>query len=371
MKCTPALVMSLCGLAFAGIASAQPRAVVRDLPLAVAPQDGDKAQEAKQEPAQEPEEPDRKPATPLGPRQIKLFLNDGTIIAGDLTIDYFNVETEFGNLKIPVAKLRKLTPGLDSTPGRAEKIAKLVADLGADDYKVREEAHRELLDMGVGVRAELERYAADENAERRRHIAEINKALEEQAIELAEEGEDASQSWIRQDTVVTTDFTVIGKVSPSQLTVTSKFGTLNVSVADLLRAERIENEKSSLRKTIAVEGANLVQRSFKSSGIRVEAGDRITVKADGFIVMTPWGGDQQSTPDGGLNWGQYAAGIPSGALIARIGDKGPIVKVGRSTTFTAKQSGVLQFAVAMQNQYANEGYNYPGKYDVRIRVDPK
>ncbi len=366
-----AIMLSFLSLGFASWVSAQPGSVPpTTLPVAGTTQEAAKPDDKKQEKPADAEEPNRKPAAPLGPRQIKLFLNDGTIIAGDLTIDSFSVQTEFGNLKIPVDKLRMLTPGLDSTPGTAEKITKLIADLGADDYKVREEAHRELVEMGAGIRAELDRFANDENAERKRHVGEIAKAIEEQT---AEQDEDApeGQSWIRQDTVVTHDFTVVGKVSPSQLTVTSKFGSLNVAIADLIRAERMEETKSSLRKTIAVEGSNLIQRSFKSSGVRVQAGDRITIKADGQVTMTPWGGEQQSTPDGGANWGQYAAGIPGGALVAKIGEKGTIFKVGRSYSFTAKQAGVLQFAVAMQAQFAGEGYNFPGKYDVRLRVDPK
>lgn len=368
-----AMLWSFLGLAFAGIVVAQPGGKIPP-PTTVPdakPQEGEKPQDKAQEKPAEPEEPNRKPAEPLRPRQIKLFLNDGTIIAGDLTIDSFNVQTEFGNLKVPIEKLRMLTPGLDSTPGVAEKINKLIADLGADDYKIREEAHRELVEMGAGIRAELDRFAADENAERRRHVGEISKAIEEQAAELEEENGASGQPWIRQDTVVTHDFTVVGKVTPDQLTVTSKFGTLNVAIADLIRAERSEDTKTSMRKNVAVEGTNLVQRSFKSSGIRVQAGDKISIKADGLITMTPWGGEQQSTPDGGANWGQYTNGIPGGALVAKIGDKGNVFKVGRSYTFTAKQAGVLQFAVAMQNQFANEGYNYPGKYDVRVRVDPK
>lgn len=367
-----AVMLSFLGFATAEIAMAQPG---KPLPPSTAPsatpQEAAKPDDKPQEKPAEAEEPNRKPTQPLRPRQIKLFLNDGTIIAGDLTIDSFSVQTEFGNLKVPIEKLRMLTPGLDSTPALSERINKLIADLGADDYKIREEAHRELVEMGAGIRSELDRFAADENAERRRHVGEISKAIEEQAAEQEDDGAAGGQSWIRQDTVVTHDFTVVGKVSPDQLTVTSKFGSLNVAIADLLRAERLEETKTSLRKNVAVEGANLIQRAFKSSGVRVQAGDKITIKADGLITMTPWGGEQQSTPDGGTNWGQYSNGIPGGALVAKIGEKGTIFKVGRSYSFTAKQAGVLQFAVAMQNQFANEGYNYPGKYDVRVRVDPK
>jgi hypothetical protein len=37
----------------------------------------------------------------------------------------------------------------------------------------------------------------------------------------------------------------------------------------------------------------------------------------------------------------------------------------------AKTNGTLYFAIAMQNQYANQGYNYPGQYNVRVKVQPQ
>ena len=45
-------------------------------------------------------------------------------------------------------------------------------------------------------------------------------------------------------------------------------------------------------------------------------------------------------PDGAPNYGWYVPNqIPGGALVAKIGDKGTIFKVGRQMTFTAKNSG--------------------------------
>ena len=44
---------------------------------------------------------------------------------------------------------------------------------------------------------------------------------------------------------------------------------------------------------------------------------------------------------------------------------------GASSTFVAKQSGTFQLAIGMQNEYANEGYQFPGEYRVKLKVDPK
>lgn len=315
----------------------------------------------------------RATAPPLGPRHIRLHLLDGSVISGDLSVSEISVDTAFGKLVVPIGRLRSFTPGLDSNTKLSEKIEMLIKNLGSDDYQTREQAHKDLAAMGRSVQKELQRFVSDDNAEIKRHVGEIQKEIDEQAEERADdEDAPAEQPWIRLDTVVTSDFTVLGQVSPKEFQIQSKYGPLTVALADVKQAERETVVRESLRKSITVEGANLAQRTFKSSGIRVQVGDKISVKAEGSIVMSPWGGNSASGPDGAANYGWYLPNqIPGGALVARIGEKGTIFKVGRQSNFVAKNSGVLQFAIAMQAEYANEAYAFPGQYTVKLRVDPK
>jgi hypothetical protein len=315
----------------------------------------------------------RRPVVPLGPKHIRLHLFDGSVISGDLSVSEITVDTSFGKLIVPIDKIRSFTPGLDSNPKQVEELTALINSLGSDDYKTREQAHKDLAAMGMKVRKELEAYVNSENAEIKRHVTEIIKELEAAAEEQGDDEEaTAEEPWIRLDTVVTTDFTVVGKVSPPEFSIQSKYGPLNIKLADVKMAAREVAARESLRKTVTVDGSNLAQRTFKSSGIRVEAGDKITVRADGNIIMSPWGSNAATGPDGAPNYGWYIPNqIPGGALVARIGDKGQIFKVGRQSTFVAKNAGVLQFAIGIQNEYANEGYQYPGQYSVKLRIDPK
>lgn len=317
----------------------------------------------------EPEAP-RTPAAPVNPKLVMLHLQDGTVIAGEMTINEISVATEFGELKVPLDKIRSIAPGLASSPELAGRVNGLIQDLGSDDYKAREQAHKDLQAMGLKVQRILEAYRNDENSERKRHIGEILKDFEEQASQQDDEEAPTERPLIAKDTVVTDDFTIVGKISPAEFKVSSKYGPLNVALADLKRAERPRSVKEAIRKSVQVPGDNLVQRTFKNSGIKVEAGDKITIRADGSIVMSPWGSDQMSGPDGGANYGWYVANqIYGGALVAKIGDKGTVFKVGSKHTFTAKTSGVLQFAVAMQHQYSQQGYSYPGNYNVKVTVE--
>ena len=309
----------------------------------------------------------------LGPKYLRLHLLDGSVISGDLSVNEIEVQTPFGKLVVPIDRIRSLKPGLDSYPKVLAEIEGLIKGLSSDDYKTREQAHKDLGAMGVKVRKELERYKDDENAEIKRHVGEILKEMDEQAEQAADdENSTAEQPWIRLDTLVTTDFTVVGKVSPQEFQIASKYGPLTIHLADVKQGERQIAVRESLRRNVTVDGSNIAQRSFKSSGVRVEAGDKITLRADGSIVMSPWGSNAAASPDGAPNYGWYVPNqIPGGALVARIGDKGTVFKVGRQSTFVAKNAGVLQFAVGIQAEYANEGYQYPGQYQVKLKVDPK
>ncbi len=316
----------------------------------------------------------RTPTVELGPKFIRLHLQDGSVISGDLTVSEIAVETQFGKLVVPIDKIRSFAPGLDANTKLDEQIQALIKTLSSDDYKTREQAHKDLAAMGRKVQKELEKFAADENAEVKRHVTEILKELEEAAAEAdeIEGGAGANQPLARLDTVVTTDFTVLGRVEPAQFEIQSKYGPLTIQIADIARGEREVGERESLRRLVSVTAANLAQRGFKSTGIRVQAGDRVTIKAEGNLVMSPWGNNAQSGPDGMQNYGWYIPGqIPGGALCARIGDKDTVFKVGSNSTFVAKKSGIIQLAIGMQGDYANEGYQFPGEYKVRLKVDPK
>jgi hypothetical protein len=309
---------------------------------------------------------------PLDPRFIRLRLQDGSVISGNLSVAEIEMDTDFGKLTVPIDRIRSFSPGLDSYPELAAEIDKMIEDLGADDYKLREETQKELLKMGRKIRRELEKYKRDENAERQRRVQQIIEALDERAMEHEAFDEEQAEPWIREDTLVTTEFTAVGKILPKTFEIESKYGSLTVELADVQVGERGSRRAAPVHRKLNVTGMNLVQTNLKSSGVQIRKGDKVTVRADGQIVMSPWGSNSICGPDGGSNFGWYVANeIPGGALVARIGSSGKVFKVGSSHSFVAKSSGTLYFAIAMQHQYANQGYNYPGQYNVRIKVQPQ
>lgn len=316
----------------------------------------------------------RPPAAPVDPRVVRFHLMDGSMVSGELTIDQISVTTEFGELVVPIPALSSFTPGLGSYPKVAGEIDALVEKLGSDDYQTREQAHKDLGQMGLKVRRQLEAKKSDENAERKRHVEQLLKDMEsmaEEQAELAEEGEgEAITEWISDDTVVTNKFSVVGKISPQEFVMKSKYGPLNVKLSDIRKMDREQTTSEAVVRRVEVSGTHLAQMSYKETGIRVEAGDKVTITADGQLVMSPWGNNMSSGPEGGQNFGWYVQNkIAGGALIGKIGNSNEEFKIGGKHTFTAKRSGMLKLAIAMQAQYAQQGYNFPGQYNVRVKVE--
>jgi hypothetical protein len=306
------------------------------------------------------------------PNELRLHLWDGNVITGELEISELTVNTEFGALTIPVSKVLSLRPGLDSFPERQAEIAKLVEDLGAPDFQQRENARRALLAMGRLLHEEIYRFDDGGNGERKRHLEEIRKEFELQmdnADDIDEwDAGDLPKPLVRKDQVETRDFVVVGKIATESFQVGSKYGPLSVNLADVRYADREPTGSLVRRATVTVLGNDFAGTSMKSTGIRLERGDRVVVRATGNITMSPWGNQAVANPDGNTAYGVFDS-HGGGTLLARIGDNGEYIKVGAKATFTARKAGVLNLGIAVQSDYAQQGYQFPGEYKVKLVVE--
>ncbi len=310
------------------------------------------------------------PVKPLPPDFITLYLMDGTVIPGRLSMKEIAVETQFGNLSVPVASIKSLTPGLQSHPQLAKEVSGLIADLGSGNYNDREKAQQTLIKMGSSIRGELERHQSDSDVERRNRVKAILTEFDALAEQFEmEDSPDALPLLQQRDTIETTEFTIVGKIVPQSFAVKSPYGDLNVKLADIRKGERDLHKEEDLRRTFTVDASHLTSRGPLSTNIRVGRGDVVTITADGTLTMTPWGNNAVTTPDGAQNYGWFIPGqIPTGALVGKIGGDN-FTKFGSKTTFTAERSGVLQLAIGMQADYAQN--QFPGQYSVKVRVQRK
>lgn len=299
---------------------------------------------------------------------IRFHMWDGSIVAGLVTMDVISIKTEFGVLEVPVARIKKLFPGLNSFPELDKKIKMLIAQLSDKDFAMRETAHRELTNMGLQIREQLRNANSDGSAEQKKRLSEIRQAIEEEFEDAEENGGSTERALIRGDSIETPEFNIVGKILEETFTVNSKFGQLTVELSDVKMADRpVQEKKSATKKTVKIASDAFFQRTPANTRIRVTKGDKISIKADGVVQWTNW--STSSTPDGLSNQGQFQ-GIQSGTLCARIGSSGKIFKVGKEHTGVAKQSGTLYLGIAIQDSYVQQNYRWTGNYNAKVRVTP-
>jgi len=318
-------------------------------------------------PAATDSEATEKPAPKTPPDVVKVYMLDGSIITGKINLKEFLVETSYGLLKVPVADVLKITPGLDSHPEVAANMAALVDKLGSTEFNERETAQKELTNMGPTIRSELAKFAKDPDAERRNRVqailAEIDQATDEDSGK--------NESWVRGDTLTTPTFAIVGTIQPRTFEMISSYGTLTIKLPEVRALSRnIAAARPETTKTVEVQGAHNANNNPLTTTIKVEKGDQITFSAEGSITLSPWGNRAISSPEGAANYGWFIPGqIPMGALVGRIGKDGQFFKIGNKLTMTADRAGVLCFGVGIQADFA--GNNFPGSYKVKVKIKPK
>lgn len=299
------------------------------------------------------------------PDVIKLNLMDESIITGKLSVKEIAVETQYGTLNIPVDKIKSFTPGLQSHPGYAKQVSTLIQALGSSNFNEREKAQVQLMDKMPTIRGELEKYQNDADTERRNRVVAILTQYEEAAADEPA----TSSAWLMQqkDVVETVDFTIVGKIVPQSFQLTSQYGALTIQLADIRKAQRDTNKKEDLRQTITVDASNFAYKNPLNTNIRLERGDKLTITAEGTIQMQPWGNNASASPEGNQQYGWFLGNqIAMGALIGRVGTNDQFTKIGNKYSMTVDKGGVLQLAIAMNNDY-NEN-QFPGKFTVKIHV---
>jgi len=278
-------------------------------------------------------------APEIDPQFLRFEMWDGTVVSGIVSIPAIDVETEFGDLKIPIERLVDFRPGLVSLPELRSKVELLVEQLGDREFRTREAAHRELVGMGPMLMQMFSDLDDGGDAERKKHLTKIKEEVQSMMDEQEEEDGSPVDSGVSNgDRIQTPEFAIVGKIVQEEFQVKSKIGDLRILLADL------------------------------STKIRVSKGDKITISASGIVQWTNW--SQTASPDGLPNQGNWN-GLSNGSLAARIGADGKVIGVGSDNKFTAEKSGILYLGIAMPDNYVNNtGYRWTGKFKAKVKVEP-
>lgn len=300
------------------------------------------------------------------PNEIRLHLNDGSVVTGELTLAELQVTTEFGPLTVPISRIQSVRPGLESYPELSEKLSQLVQQLGDENYENREQAEKALLGYGLAIKNFIASLDEASDSELKRRLGTIKKALAE--LEDLDEEESEDPAWIEGDTIVTDHFTIVGKIQSDEFSLASKYGDLTIKLSDVKFGTRQWGTREPVSRTLSVNAQNFVQRDPESTKIRVQRGDRVGIKVEGTLYLSPW--DETASPEGLPEYGTYMGKYPIGAVLVRFG-KGEWQMVGREKSLTANRDGTIEFAVAMMDNFIQNGYEFPGEYKIKLRVEPR
>jgi hypothetical protein len=158
---------------------------------------------------------------------VEVRLTDTSTLKLTLRDERVEVETRYGRLFIPVAEVRHIEFATRVPDDVAKRIELAVADLGSDQFRLREAASAELTALRERAYPGLLRAAKHADPETARRVEELLAHLRETVP--------ADQLAIRpHDTIQTDEMKVVGRITAAAFKVTTAaFGEQSLKLADV------------------------------------------------------------------------------------------------------------------------------------------
>jgi hypothetical protein len=271
------------------------------------------------------------------------------------------VNTRYGKLTVPASDVRRLEFGFRYPDGVEAKVNKAIEELGATEFRDREEAEQRLAGIGLHAIPELRRALRSDNPEVVRRAGSVLKNLE------AKLGADKSE--LRDyDTIETPEFTVKGRIDLGVLKVRTKFfgeATLRITDIRVFRGVGLVNNTDFVLD--AGLYAKMTQNQWMETNIEVSNGQQVDIAVSGQIDQWPQGPGQYMCGPGGLpnHPGVRGTQFSPGSVIGRIGPSGTPFAVGASFKGKAGESGKLYLRVAPSPWNCDSS----GSYKVKVTVE--
>lgn len=316
----------------------------------------EKAEENDQEKENGEEEPEDGDEKEPEEEYSQVYMKDNTYVEGVVNIENFEVETEYGKLVVPRDQIIKIRIGKNADKELKENIEKLIGKLADEEFKVREDATKELGALGAVALEELREAAKSEDVEVKTRAEKLVKEVEQSIAPDAEE-------IIDDDEIVARKFTIRGTLLVDKLVIKTRYGTITADKKDVKTL--VVSKTSFYTRTIVVNGdSNSGSDAMLDTGINLRKGEKVSIKASGTVHIRSYG--ITSTPDGSSNRSSHYSGIPIGGLMGKIGPSGKLFKVGSNYAGVADQNGRLYLAVAVRS-----GYSTTGDFRVTVQVEKK
>lgn len=276
---------------------------------------------------------------------VRVHLNGGTIIVGNVKTTTLPVKTKYGVLQVPFDEITSMKIGIHYDEGQREAIQKAVKSLSSGVYKEREAATKNLVKFGHHALPFLPLKSSD--TEQQRRAEDVEK-------KILEANPNVVPSY---DIVRTQEMEIKGEILIDFLEVTAKNQELGLLKPKMTNITQIFVLKMG-DGTVTVDAAG----KWMDTGIALEPNMRLNISAKGQVDLFPMQPGQYVATPKGYNTAGKGGQFMAGALIAKIGHSDPFL-VGENFNSVAGKSGNLQLFI-VESPWNNVS---SGTYQVTIK----
>lgn len=295
------------------------------------------------------------------------YFRDDSKVAGEPDLEFIEVRTSYGLLKVPMSELVRVRFARRVSPEMAESIDRLIEQLGDEDFETRQKASDALGDIGAPALPALRKAVKSMSEEVKRKAEELLSeiyAQEDEQQQANGERDGLPQLQGTDDELMSTRMTIKGQVTQDQFAINSRYGRLTVDTAML--AGIVFRVVGPSSRQVSVAASFQPPGNWFDSRLDIEHGQRIRIAASGVISVSNYG--VSCGPDGTT---QYATnrsfdGLPVLSLVGKIGKRGKAFLIGSSHKGKAAGSGKLYLAITPF--YYNPG-GAIGNYQVKIDIE--
>jgi hypothetical protein len=305
------------------------------------------------------------------PGEVDIHFLNGSTLRLIVQSEKLDIATSYGKLSVPIKDVRAIEFGLHFPEGMEGKIEAAVKGLGSGDYRTREKAGAELIELGpysYPAIIEASRASAPEISQRAKELAK--------KMQAAHPKKDLKVTV--DDKIVTKAFTIVGRIQTSELEAKSEyFGKLKPTLATMRNLRSVGGGSQDM--DFAMDSSKYAnQGQWMDTGYHVDGRSAIVITAKGFIDVWPQQGGQYLSGPNGFQAMQRGGGFPVGGLgrkigmvnqqqhcgmlLGKIGDDGEIFIVGERYEGTPETEGKLMLHIGPSQWNCASA----GNYDVKV-----
>ena len=291
--------------------------------------------------------------------QPVFFLRDGSRITGLPDFDSLQVKTRYGTLNVPSTDLvrLRLIPRTGNEP--REDIEAEILRLGGSDFEEREAAMDALRKLGTPALPFLSKLTTSDDEEVRNRSYLLIGEIRSRTKESNKHGDEFPALVGTADEVITRRFKIKGSIEATSFKVRSRYGTLEIKVADILGVDF--RSGGVIEETLTIGGKQMVPANWSNTKLFIAAGITLRIKASGNLFVQNY--NLNSGPQGTTRYtGNTFRNFPMLSLVGKIGRNGTPFFIGANYKAQVKTGGVLQLGVVP----FRTNYNATGTYRARI-----